>query len=402
MKLTAGKVLVWGAVVAAVAGIAVAVKPAPQIVESATVGRGDLQVSVQEDGRTRIRERYVVSAPLAGRLLRVSLKAGDRVEAGKTLLAVIEPGDPELLDARALALAEARVKAAEAAHEQGAAQLMRVEAEYQQAEAEMKRRQELLQNKAISREEAETSITRERALFAEYKSAQFAVQVRAFELEQARAALLSTKPGNGSGGTLRFDIFSPIDGRVLRVLQESSTIIQSGAPIVELGDPADLEIEVDVLSRDAVNIQNGAKVYLEHWGGETELEARVRLVEPAAFTKISALGVEEQRVWVIADFVDPADKRPPLGDGYRVQARIVTWENADALIVPSGALFRNGGAWAAYVIEEGRAVTREVKVGRDNGLAAEVLGGVEAGEVVILYPGDRIQDGAAVATREGK
>jgi HlyD family secretion protein len=197
----------------------------------------------------------------------------------------------------------------------------------------------------------------------------------------------------------QFDILSPIDGRVFRVVRESAGLVPGGAPLVEIGDPSDLEIEVDVLSSDAVRIPPGAKVFLEQWGGPKPLEARVRLVEPSGFTKVSALGVEEQRVNVIADFLATKENRPRLGDGFRVEARIVEWESDDVLVVPAGALFRDGDQWAVFVVDAGRARLRRVRIGHQNGREAEVLDGLAAGESVVQYPGDQLRDGARVQPR---
>jgi HlyD family secretion protein len=233
------------------------------------------------------------------------------------------------------------------------------------------------------------------------RAAQFAVTVSEFEREQAKAALLQNHaPPSAEREAYRFEVRAPIDGRVLHVFQESTAVIPSGTRLLELGDPADLEVEIDVLSRDAVRIVPGAKVDLEQWGGDGPLRARVRLVEPAGFLKVSALGIEEQRVYVIADLTDPPERRPRLGDAYRVEARIVVWEAADVLKVPAGALFRHGDGWAAYVVNGGgRAERRAVRVGHSDGRETEVLGGLAAGEEVVLNPGDRIRDGTAVVPR---
>jgi HlyD family secretion protein len=193
-------------------------------------------------------------------------------------------------------------------------------------------------------------------------------------------------------------VTAPVSGRILRVLQESSRLVSAGTPLVELGDPVDLEVRIEVLSRDGVAIRPGARVILEQWGGSEPLLARVRLVEPAAFTKISALGVEEQRVYVIADLDAPPDKRPTLGDSYRVEARIVVWESPSTLRVPAGALFRRAGVWHTFVITDGRARLRRVEVGRSNGVQAEVLSGLVEGERVVMYPGDKVGDEVRVAS----
>lgn len=374
--------------------------PQPVDVELARATRGPLRVTVDEDGRTRIRERYVVSSPLAGRVLRIELHPGDPVEPGKTLLATIEPNDPALLDERAQAEAEARVKAAEATRELARVEVDRTRQANDHAKSELARAEQLLASRAITREELELRAFRERSTAEEQRSALVSVQIAEFELEQARAALLRTRPRSpGEESPPRLEVRCPIHGQVLRVFQESATVVTPGTRLVEVGDPADLEIEIDVLSSDAVKITTGAKVWLEHWGGDSPLLAEVRLVEPAAFTKISALGVEEQRVWVIANFIDPRDKRPTLGDAYRVEARIVTWERPEVLKIPAGALFRWGDEFAVFTVADGRAKRTTVRSGHSNGLETEILEGLDEGATVILYPSDRIRDGIRVSER---
>ena len=373
--------------------------PKPIEVEVAEVKRGLLRVTVDEDGRTRIKERYVVAAPLAGQLLRIKLKPGHAVEAGKTIVAAIDPPDPALLDERARAQAEAQVRAAEARHKKAAADLERAQATFEFASKDLARARDLRIKRSISQQDYDLVAERERISAALLRAAQFEQQVAVHELEMARAALLRTHSSPGERMAHRLEIPSPIRGRVLRVFQESEAVVTPGTRLLELGDPTDLEIEIDVLSADAVKIKPGAKVYLEHWGGPEPLLARVRLVEPAGFLKISALGVEEQRVWVIADFVDPPEKRPTLGDAYRVEARIVTWEEEGVLKVPAGALFRKGDGWAVYRAANGRAVLRSVTVGQSNALEAQILDGLSEGERVIVHPSDKVKDGVAIQSR---
>jgi HlyD family secretion protein len=358
-----------------------------------------LQVTVNEDGRTRIKERYVVSTPLGGRLLRVELKAGDVVEAGKTLLTAIEPTEPELLDPRTRAQAEARVKAAEAARMQAVPLLERRARPRVRADRPGTAGR-LYEEKTLSHQDLDNAEQKERTTAADLKSAQFAVQIADYELELAKAALLRTNHGNsGASDSWHFPILSPISGRVLRVFQESSAVVPAGARLLELGDPADLEVEIDVLSADAVKVKPGAKVFLEHWGGDAPLLGRVRLVEPSGFLKISALGVEEQRVNVIVDFTDPLEKRPTLGDAFRVEGRIVVWENDDVIRLPVGALFREGDDWAVFVVAGRRAKLQRVKIGQRNDLEADVTSGLAAGARVIVHPSDRVRDAIVVKPR---
>ena len=411
---------------AAVAGaIGYGLLPAPVEVDMARAEAGSIRVTVDQDGKTRIRERYVVSTPLAGRLLRIEMEPGDTVEAGKTLLATVVPRDPELLDARAVAQAEARVKAADAALQKMEPTLEEARAAQEFAEAELKRVREARRAspQAISVSEVESKLLNYRVRTALVRSSTHNEEIARFELDQARAALIRSRPpkentatengmllnetkvnetgGNdmGANGGWNFLIRSPIDGRILRVCQESSAVVAGGTALLELGDPTDLEVEIDVLSRDAVSINAGAKVLLENWGGKKNLEGRVRLIEPSAFTKISALGVEEQRVNVIVDLVDPPQERQALGDGFRVEARIVVDEANDVLTVPTSALFRLGDDWAVFCVEGGVARETRVQLGMQNGLEAEILSGLEAHEQVVVHPGDEVVDGIRVTAR---
>lgn len=421
------KRMLLGAVVAVVvAALYLAFRPQPVAVDVAQVVRGPLLVTVDEEGRTRIRERYTVSAPLSGDLSRTRLKAGDPVRAGQTLLATIEPVDPGLLDARSLAQAEAKLKGAESGLEQAKTNLAAVQAAEEFARAEYQRVKQLAETRAHPQAELERHEMMMRMRVEELRSAQFAVQIAEFEREQAEAALLRSRPereappvsasaeqpspadapANGtappqvSDEDWRIEIRSPIDGRVLKVLEESAKVVAAGQPLIEVGDPRDMEVEVDVLSTDAVKVEPGARVLLEHWGGASAIPARVRLVEPAAFTKISALGVEEQRVWIKIDFVDAPDKRPPLGDAYRVEARIVTWEGADVLKIPTSALLRYGEVWAVFKIVNGQAQRQIVKAGHRNNFEVEILAGLQPGDAIVEHPSDKVDDGVRVAPRE--
>jgi HlyD family secretion protein len=385
--------------VVVLAGLVYAFLPAPVPVELATVTCGPIERVVIEDGRTRIKERYVVAAPLAGRLLRVTLKAGDTVEANAAPVAVLIPVDPDPLDARTRAQAEARSLAADAALEQAAALWERAKAAQALADKELDRARQLHATRTLPREQLDRAEYNQRATTEELKAAGFAVQIARYEVELARAALLfsqsETPPDPDSAP---FEIRSPIDGRVLRVFQESATVVLPGTPLIELGDPSDLEVEIDVLSPDAVRIRPGARVQLEHWGGERPLEGRVRRIEPAGFTKISALGVEEQRVWVLVDLLDPPAAWQDLGDAFRVEARLTIAEADQALKLPAGALFRREQAWNVFVVEDGRARPQTVTVGLRNDLEAQVVEGLQEGDQVVVHPSDRVRDGVRVRT----
>ncbi len=386
--------------VLAIAGAVVyALWPKPAPVEVAAAARGPMRVTVDEDGNTRIRERYVISAPLAGRLARITLDEGDAVAADETIVAVIEPTDPALLDPRARAEAEARVRAAEAAVDLAGAAIIRSNAALELAQSEVERLEQAAEGGATTAIELDRARAAESIRYEQAREARFAREVAEFELELARAALLrGGEDGSGTAGW-RMEIRAPVHGRVLRVLQESAAVVAPGAPLVEIGDPSDIELVVDVLSSDAVAIRPGASASLEQWGGDAPLQGRVRLVEPAAFTKISALGVEEQRVNVIIDFVDPPQDRDGLGDGYRIEARITVWESPSVLAIPTGALFRHAGSWAVFTIDANRAGIRDVEIGHRNGEQAEVLSGLDEGESVVVYPSDRVHDGGRVVPR---
>lgn len=379
--------LPYAAAVVLLLAIAVGLWPKPIPVETAKVATGTLRATVNEEGKTRIKQRYIVSAPVTGQLRRVPFKAGAEVLAGKTVLAIIDPVSPTLLDSRTRAATEAK-------RDTAAANVEKARATHTFATSELKRFQKLYSEKTISVQELETAELRESSAAKELAAAQSAL--RQAEAELAESAAGAGTPGARNESAAPREILSPITGRVLRVLEENARVVAAGAPLMEVGDPADLEVVIEVLSRDGAAIPPGAKVDLEQWGGGEPLEGRVRLVEPAAFTKVSALGVEEQRVNVIADLTTPPEKRPSVGDQFRVEARIVTWQATDALKVPVGALFRRGETWAAFVLEEGRARLREVKAGRSSGTETQVLDGLKAGEQVILYPSSRVKEGQRV------
>ncbi len=343
---------------------------------------------------TRVRNRYVITAPVGGQMRRVNWKAGAAVEAGTTVLAVMEGGAADFLDARTQAQAEARAQAAEAAHAAAKAQRERARAAARMFAADFERLKKLHDQKVLSTQEFDAAQMRAATSEQDERAAEFALKVAEFEWQQARALLTRGQPG---AGTEPLVITSPVSGRILRVFQESARMVPAGFPIMEVGDPTDLELRIEVLSRDGVAIKSGARVILEQWGGREPLAAHVRLVEPSAFTKISALGVEEQRVYVIADFSEPAEKRPTLGDSYRVEARIVVWETSDALRAPAGAVFQRNGVWRAFVIDRGVARLHEVKLGRTNGAEVEVLDGLAEGMLVVVYPGDKVSERARVA-----
>ena len=397
----ARKIILWGLALGVLALIIYGLKPRPIQVELAEVRRGPLTVHVMEEGKTRIRNRYVVAAPVTGAMRRVALKAGDAVTAGETVLTVIEPGIAPLMDARSQAQAEARIASAEAALSQAGQMLEMTRTAARFAQTNWERVRDKATAASISANDRDNiereALMRER----EVRAQEFALQVAKFELEQAKAALIQMNTPGSTGQPV--EVKSPVSGRVLRVEQESAMIIAAGTPILEVGDPADLEIEAEILSRDAVNIRPGAPVTVEQWGGPEPLKGTVRLVEPAAFTKVSALGVEEQRVIVLCD-LDPAadDGAKALGDRYRVEVRVAVWHEEDVLQAPAGGLFREGSAWKTFLLDPATSKARNVpvEVGRPDGKWTQVLSGLQAGDRVLLHPPDSVADGTDVVERE--
>jgi HlyD family secretion protein len=375
-----------------------ALRPKPTPVEVATVSTGPLTVSVLEEGKTRIRHRYMVSPPVTGLLNRVELRAGARIEAGKTVLATIAPQPSSFLDPRAQAEAEARVKATEAARMQRETQIERARAALELAQKEFTRARELKNSGAISTKEWDSAENQVNILTRELNAAEFALRVAEFEYAQAQAALMQAqKPTPGKSEPMQ--IMAPVDGFVLNVFEENSRIMIAGTPIMEVGDPADMEAEIELLSSDAVGVQPGASVSIEQWGGDKPLRGKVTLVEPGGYTKISALGVEEQRVKVRVEFVDPLPPGKFLGDRYRVESRIITWHSDSVLQVPTGALFRRGGDWMTYLVEGGKARLTKVEILHNNGSAAEVIGGLTQGQTAIVHPPDAVTEGTGVAAQ---
>lgn len=394
-----GWVLVVLGVLAVAAIIAAAVWPRAIVVDLAEVTRGPMLVVVREEGVTRVSDSYLVSSPLVGRLRRITLDPGDPVVAGATVLAVVEPLDPGLLDARA------RVRAAEAAASQAGAAAENALSRAEFAENELARIRAAARDGAASPQEIDEAESELRASNASWRAARFAEEIARFELEMARAVLevSVSRPDSPipDEPAETLVIRAPVSGRVLRVERRSDGVVSPGDPLLEIGDPSDLEIVADLLSTEAVQVSPGDRVIIEHWGGDAPLEGLVRVVEPAAFTKVSALGIEEQRVNVIADFVTPADQRPTLGDGYRVEVGVVLWEEDDVITVPTSAVFRSGRGWAVYRATGGRARVTPIRIGRQNPEQTQVLGGLSEGDRVVLYPGDRLREGVRLEAPGG-
>ena len=376
-------------------------RPQPVAVDLAVVQRGPLRVTVTDDGETRVKDVFVVSAPVAGLMRRIELEAGDEVKAGETIVARIEPTDPSFLDRRTAAEVTAAVRAAEAARTHAVAEVSRVQAELEFAQAELRRYESLVVRAAISQNDLDSARRRARTAEAALEESRAGLRIRESELELARARLLT--PGGARSPSEACDcvvVRSPVSGRVLRVLTESEGVVSAAAPLIEVGDPQRLEVVVDLLSTDAVRVEPGQRVLVESWGGSGSLEGVVRRVEPFGFTKVSALGVEEQRVNVIVDFVGPPAQWRRLGHGFRVEPRIVLWESQDVLKVPLSALYRAGADWMVFSDDDGRAIPTRVRIGHENGLEAEVLEGLDAGQGVVTHPSDRVAPRARIEPRE--
>ncbi len=394
MTKTRKRIILSLAALAAVALIGIALRPARAKVETAQVVSGSLRVTIDAEGKTRARDRFVVAAPITGRLARINLREGDKVVRDQ-VIAQIDPPPLAPLDPRQLAEARARVATAEQLKNQAEAIIERTLAECDQAQTERVRAEKLVETGDLARQEYERARNAERTCRREVEAARYKARAAASEVDVAKAALITVEQAGQSGKAATVTIRAPVQGRVLRVVEESERVINAGAPLIELSNPS-LEIVIDVLSADAVKAQPGAQVIVEGWGGEQPLEARVRLIEPQAFTKISALGVEEQRVNVIADFIAPPAS---LGDGYRVEARIVIWEGAEILKVPVSALFRHGQGWSVFVVEDGKAQRRDVEIGHRTTAEAEVVSGLKQGEIIILHPSNEITEGLRVESR---
>jgi HlyD family secretion protein len=385
----------WLAVLIVGGLLAVALWPKTTDVDTATVVRGPLVVTVDEEGMTRVRERFVVSTPVGGRVLRVELEPGDVVKRGQ-VVARVRAEAPSLLDERARAEGRAAVESAKAALGRAQAEEQRARATLARLRSDLTRVRELAKSQVVAPQELEARESEAKAAEEAVNAAVFAVRAATFELQRAQARL--APPASDTGGRV-VPVMAPVDGVVLKRLRESESIVPPGDPLLEIGDPARLEIVADLLSTDAVRVKPGARAIIEQWGGDHEIAARVRRVEPAGFTKISALGVEEQRVNVVLDFVDPAAAAAALGDAYRVEVRVVTWEAPGVLKVPTGALFREQEKWAVYVVQDGRATRRTIELGHQTGQEAEVLSGVAERDMVVVHPGDSIVDGAKVKPR---
>ena len=384
--LTLALLLVWG------------LRPKREQVEVAAVERGLLQVTLDEEGETRVRDLFVVSAPVAGRLLRIDLEPGDPVQGGITTLATFQPQRPIPLDARSRAEADAEHLAAHASLEQARAERDRFAADLSFARTEGARYRRLAAEGVVSAERAEAADLETQLCEDGLDGAEHAVEVAAHRLAAAEARLIESGDQESGEG---LSLHSPIDGVVLRQLRESESVVPAGEPLLVVGDPRDIEIVADFLSSDAVRIEPGDIVLIERWGGEHELHGRVRRIEPSGFTKVSALGVEEQRVNVIVDVEDPPEARHGLADGFRVELRVVVWEADGVLTAPVGSVFRSDDGWAVYIARDGRARLQAVELGQRGSRRVEITSGIAEGDLLVLHPGDDIADGVKVELPDG-
>ncbi len=398
--------LTIGAAILVGAGLAAAFWPRPTMVDMGAVTRGEMIVTIDEEGRTRVRDAYVVSTPIAGRLRRVEVEPGDPVERGKTVVAQMLPTNPAALDVRTREQALAAVTAAEAALRVARADLNAAIANRDGADTELVRARRLAERGVTSSAALDRAEQAARVAAANVDTAEAAIAMRQAELANARAQLIGFDDKGlaaaiDAAGVRQIPLYAPADGRILRIMQQSETTLAAGTPIMEIGNVGDdLEVVVELLSTDAVQVSPGDRVIIDDWGGPDPLDGEVVRVDPFGISKFSALGVEEQRVSTVIRFTGSPKAHAGLGHGFRVETRIVVWEEPDALIVPSSALFRSGSDWAVFRVDGGTARLQTIELGRNNGTQAQVLDGLAEGDRVILFPSSGLSHGMSVAQRQ--
>lgn len=392
----------WIIVIIITAGVILAIvygfMPKPVTVDLVKVSRGPLKVTVDEEGKTRVKDRFVLSAPVAGFMRRIKLDVGDRVQKGQTLVE-LEPLKSNLLDPRSHAAAEAAVSSAEAALKVEEERVRAAAADAEYARRNLERIKKLYEGGYVAKDALEQAEAGAKHAEANLLSAEAAVKVARFEINRTLTALRHSAAEDSRIQGKIVTIQAPVNGSVLKIYRESEGVVQSGEPLIDIGDSEKLEVKVEVLSADAVKIKPGTSVLFERWGGNSTLSGIVRVVEPAGFTKISSLGVEEQRVLVIVDITSSNKSEQNLGDGYRLEASFIIWEGKEVLQVPASVLFRKQDGWAVFVVKNNRALKREVKVGHRTGLAAEIRSGLTEGEEVISHPDNSIEEGTRVRPR---
>lgn len=372
--------------------------PKPVPVDVVIAKRGPLRVTVEEEGRTRVKDRFVLSAPVSGYLRRIRLDVGNPVNRGQRV-ALLEPLRSTVLDPRSRAEAEATVAAAQAGLIAAEEKENAATADAEYAKVRLERNRKLYEGAYIAKDgldQAESDAKRAAAI---HLSSQAAVVAAKADLERARTSLGYSAAEKSVRLGQTVEVRSPVSGRVLKLHRESEGVVNAGEPILDIGNPRNMEVKVEVLSADAVKIRNGMPVLFERWGGEKPLSGKVRAVEPAGFTKISSLGVEEQRVLVIAEFTSPPKDWEGLGDAYRLDTSFIIWEAPDVLQAPASAIFRKGDGWAVFVVENKKARLRTVEVGQRNGLTAELVSGIREGETIITHPDENIREGVPVRVR---
>ncbi len=392
------RVLAVVAVGAIIAGFAYALREKPQLVDVGTVTRGPMRVTVSQEGVTRVREVYAVSSPIAGHLSRTVLDEGDAMRAGVTVVAAIHPLDPPLIDSRSQAELVAAREAARAAVSMAEIDLKRLQSDLQFSRDNLERAKVLAKTNFLAQSALQKASTDVEVLEAQIASAKAAIELRKAELASAEARLIPpSDPNRKPEASCCVHLTAPVDGVVLSVFARSEQPVAVGTKIAEIGDPRDIEVTVDLLSSDAVRIAPGSPAEIFDWGGDRILAARVRRIDPAGFTKVSALGIEEQRVNLVLDL---DDKDPRLGHGFRVYARLTLWQSEDTLRLPISALFRDGQDWSLFAIRDGRARQVAVEIGQMNDEVAELKGGLADGDRVILHPSDMVSDGTLVEARQ--
>lgn len=398
MKIWVKRLVMLLTLAAIAAGFYYATMERPALVDIAVVRTAPMAVSIEAEGTARIRDVFTISATVAGHLDRSSLEVGDRVRANQTVVASIHPVDPPFLDQRTRSERDASISAARAGLALARVELTRAQSALNLAQSEYARSEQLAKTRLVSDRELERAFNNVQLRKAEVASAQAMIRLRTAELARSRASLVqptdSASPPDDTACCV--SITAPVDGIVLKIITRSEQVIPSGAPIAQIGDPRALEVAIDLLSRDAVRVEIGSRVRLTDWGGDSDLMGTVRRIDPAAFTKVSALGIEEQRVFVIVDLDRVAES---LGHGYRVVARLTVWESARALQVPIGALFRDKGSWSVFVVNQGRLRMTKIEIGQMNQSDAEVLSGLVDGDQVVLYPNDQLRHESLVQSR---
>jgi len=372
--------------------------PQAILVEAVKASKAPMTITIEEEGRTRVIDRYLIAAPVSGVTCRVDLDVGDEVTQGQTLL-TITPLDSEVLDPRSRAQAQARLAAAQSALQAASEQANAAAEASKLATLELNRYEPLLNKGTISRDQYDRALNDANTTAAQKRSADFRVDVARYELEAARAVLQHGSQIEKDETVERIPVRSPINGRILKINRQCEGPVNIGEGLLEVGDPTALEIEVDVLSADAVKILPGMPVRFERWGGAQPLQGIVRTVEPTGFTKTSALGVEEQRVLIISDLTSPAEQWQQLGDGYRVEANFIIWHEEEVLQIPASSLFRHNEQWAVYKIENDEARLQTVQIGKHNGLVAQVLQGLNIGDQLIDHPGNEVENHRKIKVR---